>query len=1671
MPRQLSCFAFILIGVCSSLFLSAPLAAQESLLSDEVVVTPDVASTPSRAANSSGYSAIFTVENPNSSSDTYDLFCSESGPVTCGTIQVNGVNVEMVSVGAHQSKQVTVFYSVGSTGVGTLTLTASGSTSDDGAWTVPVAGAPTVTIQVPGSGATATVHNRQPIIRAFLTPTNDVIDTTKTRLVWRGDTVTAIARHNRRLIEWEVDSTRWLRTGLSGFSGPDTARLVIIACGQVGGCDTSATRNVILPNDSLPILGFTGMPLGTLNGGFSAGFGPGLTVVGAEIETGFSTPAFFSMGVARSTGLVYSTRQSYARALVNVDLDLPFPATSAASVKLVLIDGSTRLDSLVLSSPNTACLTGSVRRCRATLQGKFTSGGSSVTITRKWLKVEATTVVSGVSRMTTDSVEAVIVDRRGSSYGSGWWPSAMAKVVAAGSDRILVGPTGSAVVYRGSGDSVYLPPPGNFTELRKVGGVWELRARGSQAVTTFDSHGRLVRVADPSGNRDSLLYSGTTDRITSIRDPLNKTLTFAYNGSSKLTTITDPGSRVTTVTIDAGTNQLRKRQLPADAARPDTVGYAYQTYAGTNTAVLLRRHGVLGDTTLVVYDVTLERPASVRLPKVAIAADPDTIPIVEYFAYERQGHGALRSLDSVYVEMKDPRGNWTRSLLNRWAQARRSWDAIGLLGRSQYDADGFLQWSEGKNGDSSRVYSAYDAARRLVRTYINRGSMTGSHVLRMDSLVYDASHRVTSRIDARGQAAQYTYDAQGRVTKVRTPNGASWDSVRTWYASNGLVDSTKHSGYLGKATRYTYDATWKNPERVISNTSDTVSWNRYDSYGRVTSALRRDRTRLPAAGEGSGMLYQWAKSETFYATNNQIDSTRSLLGPVTSGTADSTFTPSDTNSSQRVGFRYDAAGRDTARVNARGKATTYHYDRLGRLIRRRPWADSTAVRDSTVYDIAGNVHKVITRRDTTITHYYDSRNRDTLTVVPGVGDFKRTYAGPQDQLTRLWIANPVDPIGGVNGEVRYGYDTRGRLKADTAYTGTTPRVATYTYDTYERPSTTTDAIGQWSVRYETVRGLADTLITPLGDTVLVTVNSRGQVSDRVIRSTGSKMEDSFLFKMNATANQSVSTPTGPNGNYSAGAFARVTGDTGWRALSPTWTQKLGSAGATQVLQDSTAYDAWGRLTRWNGMKDGSVVQGEDYSFDRTGNISQPTGAANYHVITDRLLGRVNGAGRDSLRYDRAGNLTQLREASGVIWDYGYDALDRLVSVRRNGTLIARYAYDVLGRRIVKRVYSTASGGTLGYLRLVYRGSHVGFETDSAGTIGLTYTWGAGTDQLLAITDGATHYYATTDRLGSVRSLARRDGTWVLTQRFSPYGVRMSRDTSASFGLGLRLRYGWTGREWDQETGLSYHRARYFLPTVRRWTQEDPIGYGGGINVYAYVSAKPLEARDPNGMEEEYIGSGPRVRDLYLNSGRLEALMAWGAIQWDLFDWNSGFDAYNRNYKTLKEGVEKTNVPADIRRIFSGSKALTEREYRAIGRDLYTSLTFSNRASVSLDGRAYYGSILQSFREGRYFVNDDYINDRRRLGDSHTYAATASFEGFEPGTRQGVTALSTQILTIGGGALSNAILHEYLHQSGFAGGHCAIIGEANRVVAYGPDGRGMGPNRSDCVGVGGFRDWP
>ena len=47
-------------------------------------------------------------------------------------------------------------------------------------------------------------------------------------------------------------------------------------------------------------------------------------------------------------------------------------------------------------------------------------------------------------------------------------------------------------------------------------------------------------------------------------------------------------------------------------------------------------------------------------------------------------------------------------------------------------------------------------------------------------------------------------------------------------------------------------------------------------------------------------------------------------------------------------------------------------------------------------------------------------------------------------------------------------------------------------------------------------------------------------------------------------------------------------------------------------------------------------------------------------------------------------------------------------------------------------------------------------------------------------------------------------------------------------------------------GLYHYRSRFYEPATGRFLSEDPIGFNGGINFYAYVGNNPINANDPMG---------------------------------------------------------------------------------------------------------------------------------------------------------------------------------------------------------------------------------
>lgn len=103
----------------------------------------------------------------------------------------------------------------------------------------------------------------------------------------------------------------------------------------------------------------------------------------------------------------------------------------------------------------------------------------------------------------------------------------------------------------------------------------------------------------------------------------------------------------------------------------------------------------------------------------------------------------------------------------------------------------------------------------------------------------------------------------------------------------------------------------------------------------------------------------------------------------------------------------------------------------------------------------------------------------------------------------------------------------------------------------------------------------------------------------------------------------------------------------------------------------------------------------------------------------------------------------------------------------------------------------------------------------------------------------TVYYFHADHLGKVFGLTNNAWAWTEKYASTLYGKPAEPST-----VGNPFMY--TGRRFDTETGLYYYRARYLDSKLRRFIQPDPIGYLGGLNLYAYVQNNPVNILDPYG---------------------------------------------------------------------------------------------------------------------------------------------------------------------------------------------------------------------------------
>lgn len=395
-----------------------------------------------------------------------------------------------------------------------------------------------------------------------------------------------------------------------------------------------------------------------------------------------------------------------------------------------------------------------------------------------------------------------------------------------------------------------------------------------------------------------------------------------------------------------------------------------------------------------------------------------------------------------------------------------------------------------------------------------------------------------------------------------------------------------------------------------------------------------------------------------------------------------------------------------------------------------------------------------------------------------------------DYLNRMTFKD----LPGGEPDIAYGYDLMGRLISASSSSGTYG----FTYDAIGRNLTAVSPQGTISFQYDEA-GRRTRMIWPDAFYVDYDYLVTGEVHK--IRENG------------------VSSGLGVLATYSHDDLGRLT------------SLVRGNGAST-----SYGYDAASRLSSLaDDLSGTSADQTSSFSYNSAFDIVSRTRSNNSYawnapetVRRSYVANRLNqytASGSVTPAYDAKGNLTS---AGGST--FGYSSENLLIS---SSSPAATLSYDPLGR-----LYRTTGSATL---RLGYDGNRLVAEYDDANTLLRRYVHGPGADAPLVWYEGSgtsDRRWLHADERGSVTAVGNSSGAPAAINTYDEYGIP---------GIGNLGRFQYTGQTWLSDLGFYYYKARMYSPTLGRFLQPDPIGYGDGMNRYAYVGNNPVNFTDPTGL--------------------------------------------------------------------------------------------------------------------------------------------------------------------------------------------------------------------------------
>ncbi len=929
---------------------------------------------------------------------------------------------------------------------------------------------------------------------------------------------------------------------------------------------------------------------------------------------------------------------------------------------------------------------------------------------------------------------------------------------------------------------------------------------GSVYTRQYDARGNLLSASDANGRSTTATYD-TAGRLLTLTDPGGATSTLEYNSLGQVyKTLNEKGHEKIISYNDRG------RVSKVETTRTDNngvehrVAYSYQYDAQGRPIAVTDPNGY----TAYVEWTALNKPAKFT----------DKRGYVFTYDYDKLGNltqinypdGALEKIeyDSTYNRnfRKDREGNEVRFEFDKRRRKTKTIFPDGSSEQYEYDSNGNM--TKRIDGEGHETLYRYDEGNRNREIEDALGNVTRfnydifnnqnefvNSLGQITKMTFNSDAKVLQQIQPNSTISTYQYDAVGNMISEVDPDG-----FEIKYEYDDLGRKIKSIDATGHATTYTYDEVG-NLLKVTDPLGAITKWD-YDNLGNVV------REELP-----TGEVSKWE----YDGNGNKVSEELPLTGKTVHEYDFNNWKVKSTDASGKITLLgYDKNGNLASVTDPNNNKTTYRYDSKGRLKEKEDAAGKLTIY---TYDKNDNIREIVDRNNRIKRFEYDEINRVVKEEWVEGNSVVRTKQYSYDDgnnIVKAW-----DELA------TYEYD----------YDDNNQRISTKVTESNVLPGVTRE-------RTYNNRGLVTSIVDSDGSIVATEYDENGQIVKRSLNG-GSLSASSFTFGYDDAGNR-----VEQQGYLSLDDSQKWSSiDTEPDARGRAKNRTFNDSSDVVLVDEAYVYSPTGLLKEID--RDGNVFS---YDYDESGQIvsasysGYPDDTFDYDNNGNRknsgfVPGALNRLLEDDVytyQYDDEGNVVRRdHKSNGTYEEFSYNHENAVEEVLRKTLatddviLTVEYEYDLYGNRISRSV----NGQKEVYLP---EGVNVWSDYTSSGVKKRHYLFGPEVDEILAShTPNGNRQGYLIGHMNTVIGSYSENGQLESELSYTAFGRQLS-------GSGIASRYRFNGREYDEELGLYYNRARMYDPHSGRFLSEDPLGVAAGdTNFYRYGFNSPTNFSDPTGL--------------------------------------------------------------------------------------------------------------------------------------------------------------------------------------------------------------------------------